>query len=191
MSMLSPQFDRFHSPVTSICFSQQGDLLLAGYGNGHIILWDVQRSVTAKVITGEHTAPVVHTLFIGQDGQMTRQFKAVTGDCKGLVLLHTFSVVPLLNRYSVSTKCLLDGKNTGIVLTASPLLMEDSGISTAAPGNSTVSSSGIGSMMGGVVGGSLFNEGSSLVDEGVVIFVTHQTGISEYVYKDKPERTQK
>ncbi|KAL5700668.1 hypothetical protein ACHQM5_026087 [Ranunculus cassubicifolius] len=55
--------------------------------------------------------------------------------------------------------------------------MEDSGISTAAPGNSTVSSSGIGSMMGGVVGGSLFNEGSSLVDEGVVIFVTHQTGI--------------
>ncbi|KAF5201636.1 Vacuolar protein sorting-associated protein 8-like protein [Thalictrum thalictroides] len=177
MSFLAPQGDKSHSPVTSLCFNPQGDLLLAGYGNGHIIVWDVQRAATAKVITGEHTAPVVHTLFLGQEFQVTRQFKAVTGDCKGLVLLHTFSVVPLLNRFSIKTQCLLDGQKTGIVLCASPLLLEDSGSSTAVPGNATASSSGIGSMMGGVVGGSLFNEGSSLVEEGVVIFVTHQTAL--------------
>jgi hypothetical protein len=36
-------------------------------------------------------------------------------------------------------------------------------------------------MVGGVVGGDagwkLFNEGSSLVEEGVVVFVTHQTAL--------------
>ena len=44
-----------------------------------------------------------------------------------------------------------------------------------------VSASSICSMMGGVVGGDagwkLFNEGSSLVEEGVVVFVTHQTAL--------------
>ena len=56
---------------------------------------------------------------------------------------------------------------------------------TTAQGNSTVSTSGLGSMVGGVVGGvvggeagwKLFNEGSSLVEEGVVIFVTHQNAL--------------
>ncbi|KAF9600812.1 hypothetical protein IFM89_012551 [Coptis chinensis] len=166
-----------HSPVTSMCFNQQGDLLLAGYGNGQIVLWDVQKVAMAKVITGEHTAPVVHTLFLGQYSQATRQFKAVTGDCKGLVLLHAFSIVPLVNHFSITTKCLLDGQKTGIVLSASPLIIEDSGSLTAATGNVSASHSGIGSMMGGVVGGSLFKEGSSLVEEGVVIFVTDQTAL--------------
>ena len=39
----------------------------------------------------------------------------------------------------------------------------------------------IGGMMGGVVGADagwkLFNEGSSLVEEGVVVFVTHQNAL--------------
>lgn len=104
MLMLGSLGDRSHAPVTSMCFNQQGDLLLAGYGDGHIVVWDAQKASAAKVITGEHTAPVVHTLFLGQDSQVTRQFKAVTGDCKGLVLLHAFSVVPLLNRFSIKTQ---------------------------------------------------------------------------------------
>jgi len=48
-------------------------------------------------------------------------------------------------------------------------------------GNSAVPSSSISSMMGGVVGvGStwkLFNEDSTSVEEGVVIFATYQTGL--------------
>lgn len=183
MSMLGLQGDRSHAPVTSMCFNQQGDLLLAGYGDGHITVWDVQRSSAAKVITGEHTTPVVHTLFLGQDSQVTRQFKAVTGDSKGLVLLHAFSVVPLLNRFSIKTQCLLDGQRTGIVLSASPVLFDEfsGGAFLSSQGNNAVSSSSLGSMMGGVVGGEagwkLFNEASSLVEEGVVIFVTHQTAL--------------
>lgn len=104
MLFLGSQGDKSHSPVTSMCFNQQGDLLLAGYGDGHITVWDVQRAAVAKLIAGEHTAPVVHTMFLGQDSQVTRNFKAVTGDCKGLVLLHAFSVVPLLNRVTIKTQ---------------------------------------------------------------------------------------
>ncbi|KAJ9681025.1 hypothetical protein PVL29_020099 [Vitis rotundifolia] len=181
--MLGLQGERSHAPVTSMCFNHQGDLLLAGYGDGHITVWDVQRATAAKVITGEHSAPIIHTLFLGQDSQVTRQFKAVTGDSKGLVLLHAFSVVPLLNRFSIKTQCLLDGQRTGTVLSASPLLLDESSGSSlmSSQGNATGSTSSIGSMMGGVVGGDagwkLFSEGSSLVEEGVVIFVTHQTAL--------------
>ncbi|KAJ4847458.1 hypothetical protein Tsubulata_019162 [Turnera subulata] len=183
MLMLGLQGDKSYAPVSSMCFNQQGDLLLAGYGDGHITVWDVQRASAVKVITGEHTAPVVHALFLGQDFQVTRQFKAVTGDCKGRVLLHAFSAVLLLNRFTIKTQLLLDGQKTGTVLSASPLLFDEScGSALASPlGNGSASSSSIGSMMGGVVGGDagwkLFNEGSSLVEEGVVIFATHQTAL--------------
>ncbi|KAL5572209.1 hypothetical protein UlMin_021806 [Ulmus minor] len=175
--------DRSYAAITSICFNQPGDLLLAGYSDGHITVWDVQRASAAKVITGEHTAPVVHAFFLGQDSQVTRQFKAITGDNKGLVLLHALSVVPLLNRFSIKTQCLLDGQRTGTVLSASPLLFDESlgAASLSSHGNATGSASSIGSMMGGVVGGDagwkLFNEGSSMAEEGVVIFVTHQTAL--------------
>ncbi|KAE8703626.1 vacuolar protein sorting-associated protein 8-like protein isoform X2 [Hibiscus syriacus] len=182
MVILGLQGDRSLAPVTSMCFNQPGDLLLAGYGDGHVTVWDVQRASATKVITGEHNAPVIHTLFLGQDSQVTRQFKAVTGDSKGLVLLHAFSAVPLLNRFSIKTQCLLDGQRTGTVLSASPLLFDDSCGSTlvTSQGNTT-STTSIGSKMGGVVGGDagwkLFTEGSSLAEEGVVIFVTYQTAL--------------
>ncbi|KAJ8763875.1 hypothetical protein K2173_003657 [Erythroxylum novogranatense] len=122
-------------------------------------------------------------MFLGQEYQASRQFKAVTGDSKGLVLLHAFSVVPLINRFSIKTQCLLDGQKTGTVLTASPLLFDEScgNVLPSPVGNTSVASSSIGSMMGGVVGADagwkLFNEGSSLVEEGVVIFATYQTAL--------------
>ncbi|XP_028795790.1 vacuolar protein sorting-associated protein 8 homolog isoform X2 [Neltuma alba] len=180
MLMLGMQGDRSHVPVTSMSFNQQGDLLLAGYGDGRVIVWDVHKAVVAKVISGEHTAPVVHAFFLGQDPQNTRQFKAITGDSKGLVLLHSISLVPLLNRFSSKSQCLLDGERTGLVLSASPLLSDEfsGSASSYSQGNTLASTSSITSMMGGVVGGDagwkLFNEGSSLIEEGVVIFVTHQ-----------------
>ncbi|XP_057533278.1 uncharacterized protein LOC130811119 isoform X2 [Amaranthus tricolor] len=172
---LGMQADRSQAPVMSICFNQQGDLLLAGYGDGHIVLWNVRRGTVVKVITGGHKAPVVHTLFLGQDPQVTRQFKAITGDSKGLVQLHDFSSAML--GLSVTTKCLLDGEKTSTVLSASPLLPDEFSFS----GTTTSSASSVGSVMGAVVGGAtswkLFTEGSSLSEEGVVIFVTHQTAL--------------
>lgn len=99
MTLLGLQGDRSHVPVTSMCFNQQGDLLFAGYGDGHYTVWDVQKASALKVIT-EHRAPVVHMLYLGQDTQVTRQFNVVSGDSKGVVKLIRFSVVPWLNRIS-------------------------------------------------------------------------------------------
>ncbi|XP_062218041.1 uncharacterized protein LOC133918267 [Phragmites australis] len=173
------QGEKTQSPVTAMCFNQQGDLLLVGYGDGHMTIWDVQKAAAAKVIYGEHTAPVVHACFI-------RQSKAITGDSKGVVLLHTFSIIPVINRLTVkATQRLFDG-NTGIVLSACPLLVDESfGFSnSSAQGNQTTSSGGgLGSMMGGVVGGvvgvdsgwKFFNESSSPMEDGVVVmFIMHQ-----------------
>ncbi|XP_050236032.1 uncharacterized protein LOC126686054 [Mercurialis annua] len=183
MLLLGLQGDKSCSPVTSMCFNQQGDLLLAGYGDGHITVWDVQKASVAKVITGEHTSPVVHALFLGQDSQVTRQFKAVTSDCTGHLFLHSFQVYPILNRITIKTQCLLDGKNNGIALSASALLFGESfgGALPSSQGSASLSSSSIGNMMGGVVGGDagwkLFNEGSSPAEEGVLILVTSQTAL--------------
>ncbi|XP_062224241.1 uncharacterized protein LOC133922777 [Phragmites australis] len=169
------QGEKTQSPVTAMCFNQQGDLLLVGYGDGHITIWDVQKAAAAKVMYGEHTAPVVHACFI-------RQSKAITGDSKGVVLLHTFSIIRVLNRLTVKgTQHLFDG-NTGIVLSACPLLLDESfGFSNSSSQGNQITSSGggFGSMMGGVVGvdsgWKFFNESSSPMEDGVVVmFVMHQ-----------------
>ncbi|KAG2331135.1 hypothetical protein Bca52824_002315 [Brassica carinata] len=180
MIWLGLQGERPQSPVTSVCFSQQGGLLLAGYGDGHVTVWDVQRASAAKVII-EHIAPVVYAFFLGRDSQGSRVFKIITSDTKGVVFKHTFSWTLLLNMYTVKTQCLLDGQKNGMVLSASPLPDEIFGSSLASSkaGNSATPSSSISSMVGGVVGvdssWKLFNEDSSAVEEGVVVFVTYQT----------------
>uniref|UniRef100_A0A453N418 Uncharacterized protein n=1 Tax=Aegilops tauschii subsp. strangulata TaxID=200361 RepID=A0A453N418_AEGTS len=169
------QGEKTQSPVTAMCFNLQGDLLLVGYGDGHMTIWDVQKATAAKVIYGEHTGAVVHVCFI-------RQSKVITGDSKGLVLLHTFSIIPVINRLTVKgTQRLFDG-NTGIVLSACPLLADESfgsGNSSTQGNLPTSSSGGLGSMMGGVVGvdsgWKFFNEGSSPLEDGVtVMFIMHQ-----------------
>lgn len=170
-------------PVTSMSFNQLGDLLLVGYNDGHLTIWDVHRGTSAKVITGEHNAPVTHTLFLGQDSQVSRQFKAVTSDSKGLVLLHTSSVLPLLNHFSIKTQYLLDGQKNGTVLCASPILIDNSQVvgNTSAQVYPSVLSSGLGNKVGGVVGGDtgwkLFNGSPSFVEEGVVVLATNQNAL--------------
>lgn len=93
--------DRSHVPVTCLSFNQQGDMLFAGYGDGHYTVWDAQRASVLKVVT-EHKAPVVHLLYLGQDSQVTRQFTVLSGDTKGVVNLDRFTVYPLFNRVSLS-----------------------------------------------------------------------------------------
>ncbi|PKA59981.1 hypothetical protein AXF42_Ash009665 [Apostasia shenzhenica] len=167
--------------ATSMSFNQQGDLLLVGYSDGHLTIWDVQRGTAAKIITGEHNAPVTHTVFLGQDSQVSRQFKAVTGDSKGLILLHS-STVLLLNHFSIKTQCLLDGQKTGTVLCACPIVMDntqDAGSSSAQghPSTSVVLGRKVGGVVGGETGWKLFNGNPSIVEEGVVLFATHQNAL--------------
>ncbi|KAK6114972.1 hypothetical protein DH2020_007241 [Rehmannia glutinosa] len=137
MTSLGLQGDRSNVPVTSMCFNLHGDLLFAGYGDGHYTVWDVQKASALKVIT-EHRAPVVHMLYLGQDTQVTRQFN-----------------VKLLD------------ETTSRVVCASPLLYGEGhgGTTMSSQISSAVSTSSISSMMGG------------MLDEGVVIFITHQSAL--------------
>ncbi|KAH6791560.1 transducin family protein / WD-40 repeat family protein [Perilla frutescens var. hirtella] len=166
MMSLSLQGDRSHVPVTSMCFNQQGDILFAGYGDGHYTVWDVLKASALKVIT-EHRAPVVHMLYVGQDTQVTRQFNVVSGDSKGVVKLIRFSVVPWLNRISYTKSMKLLDETTSRVVCASPLLYNEGhgGSMMSSQSSTAVSTSSISSMMGG------------MVDEGVVIFITHQSAL--------------
>lgn len=76
---------------------------------------------------------------------------------------------------------LLD-ETTSTVVCASPLLSGDSLGTALTPSldSNSVSGGSVGSMMGGMVGGDtgwkLF-DGSSLSEEGVVVFVTHQSAL--------------
>ncbi|KAL3517335.1 hypothetical protein ACH5RR_024237 [Cinchona calisaya] len=178
MLMLGLQGERSYVPVTSMCFNQQGDLLFAGYADGHFSVWDVQRVSALRVVT-EHKAPVVHMLYLGQDSQVSRQFNVVSGDSKGVVKLIRFSVVPWVNRISYSKAMKLLDETTSTVICASPLLSTEclGGALMSFQGSSSVTTSAIGSMMGGVIGGDSGWKSSSLVEDGVVIFVTHQSAL--------------
>ncbi|CAA0827177.1 transducin family protein / WD-40 repeat family protein [Striga hermonthica] len=169
MTYLGLQGDRSHVPVTSMCFNLQGDLLLAGYGDGHYTVWDVQKASALKVIA-EHRAPVVHILYLGQDIQVTRQFNVVSGDSNGVVKLIRFSVVPWVNMISYSKPTKLLDETTGRVVCASPLLYGEGhgGSASSSQSSSAVSASSV----------------SSIVDEGVVIFITHQSALVAKVSPD-------
>lgn len=178
MLMLGLQADRSYAPVTSMSFNQQGDLLFAGYADGHYTVWDVQRVSAAKIVA-EHKAPVVHMLYLGMDSQVTRQFNIVSGDSKGVVKLIRFSPFSWLNRFSISKTSTLLDESTRTVVCASPLLSEESiGGSSA---GTAIGTSGIGSMMGVPAGD------SSLAEEGVVIFVTYQSALVAKVISNTPE----
>lgn len=157
MLMLGLQGDRSYAPVTSMSFNQQGDLLFAGYADGHYTVWDVQRVSAAKLVT-EHKAPVVHMLYLGMDSQVTRQFNIVSGDSKGVVKLIRFSPFSWLNRFSTSKTSTLLDESTSTVVCASPLLSEESS-------------------------GSI----PTFAEEGVVIFVTHQSALVAKVISNTPE----
>ncbi|KAK6789795.1 hypothetical protein RDI58_013595 [Solanum bulbocastanum] len=145
--------DKSHAPVTCLSFNQQGDMLFAGYGDGHYTVWDVQRASVLKVVT-EHKAPVVHLLYLGQDSQVTRQFIVLSGDTKGVVNLDRFTVFPLFNRISLSKSQELLNESNSTTLCAVSLLSGES-----------YGSAMVASQEGG---------GPSLIEEGVVILGTHQ-----------------
>ncbi|XP_075484312.1 uncharacterized protein LOC142524290 [Primulina tabacum] len=166
MTLLGLQDDRSLVSVTAMCFNQNGDLLFAGYGDGHYTIWDVQKASALKVVM-EHRAPVVHLLYLGPDSQVTRQFHVVSGDSKGVVKLIRFSVVPWVNVISYTKSVKLFDETTSKVLCASPLLYGEGhgGAMASSQGSSSASTNSGGSTAGGID------------DEGVVMFVTHQSAL--------------
>ncbi|MCO5587402.1 hypothetical protein L7F22_041351 [Adiantum nelumboides] len=165
----------------------QGDLLLVGHANGFLALWELSsKGGTSRPVNVEHSAAILHTAFL-----YTKYQKAISADCKGLVLLHSISW-STFGRYSVASQCLVDGQNTGMVLCLSPLLLdvgaENSGNSNSVPQSSTTAtstalSSMVGGMVRGVVAGKASEHGKRYIHEGgiadeagnMVVFVTHQS----------------
>ncbi|KAK9068340.1 hypothetical protein SSX86_012451 [Deinandra increscens subsp. villosa] len=173
--MLGLQGDRSYAPVTSMSFNHQGDLLFAGYADGHFTVWDVQRVSVAKIVT-EHKAPVVHILYLGMDSQVARQFNVVSGDSKGVVKLIRFSPSSWMSRFSISKTSTLLDESTSTVVCASPLVAEETFGGSSA--STTIGTSGVESMMGGDL---------TSAEEGVVIFVTHQSALVAKVISNTPE----
>ena len=97
--------------VTSIDLPIHGDYLLAGYGSGAIVLWDVIKGVVLKGIFDLHSSPVTSvrlTAFpIAQNGGNDRDIAAVSVDASGLVSKIVFSRGMLWSSYSAETECLL------------------------------------------------------------------------------------
>ena len=108
-------------PVTSIDLSSQGDFLLAGYGSGQVILWDVIKG-SILTIVDSHSSSICSARFtcIPMTGEAGRRgvidnerIGAVIVDASGLVNKLVFSRGRLASvfstAYSVETECLLDG----------------------------------------------------------------------------------
>lgn len=179
--------DKSHASVTSLSFNMQGDLLLVGHANGFLALWELSsKGGSSKSVNAEHNAAIVHTAFL-----CTRYQKAISADCKGLVLLHSISW-GAFGRYSITTQCLVDGQNTGMVLCLSPLLLDDGfdnlgNSNVLQPSTTAAASTALSSMVGGMVRGVVTGKNSDLgrrsVHEGgtadeagnMVVFVTHQS----------------
>lgn len=96
--------DKVRSAVNAMSFNQQGDLLLVGYASGALVLWDVPRARLNMTIVGEHRGAIVQAFILGQEALAVRHMKAITLDCTGRLLLHTFSFKPLLRRFAATSQ---------------------------------------------------------------------------------------
>ncbi|KAL3676096.1 hypothetical protein R1sor_026044 [Riccia sorocarpa] len=187
--LIPPASEKHQMAASSMSFNQQGDLLLVGYSSGHIILWDVVKATVGKHIERENGPPIVHAVFVGQDAAASRTIRAITADSRGLTLLHSFTQIPFVRRFSHNNAVLLDGQRTGLVLSISPLLLDEEAHST---GGSNVTPSGsssplnlgtvmsvVGGSANGDVGRKFLYDGASPGEEGggLVVLATYQTAL--------------
>ncbi|KAL3802605.1 hypothetical protein HJC23_011929 [Cyclotella cryptica] len=105
--------NKIGTSVTSIDLPIHGDYLLAGYGSGAIVLWDVIKGSVLKSMNDLHSSPITMlrlTSFpIAYTGGNDNDIGAVSVDAGGLVNKIVLSKGMLWSSYSVETECLLDG----------------------------------------------------------------------------------
>ncbi|DBA69468.1 TPA: hypothetical protein ACH3X2_012810 [Trebouxia sp. C0005] len=112
--------------VSSMAFSLQGNILLAGHANGEINLWEFKRTgwEAVKAIKDAHASAVTSATFVEGSAQL-----ALTADAKGRLVSHNvtayLSITSIFaGRLSRSSQpvMLLDGKQLGPVCCVLPLL---------------------------------------------------------------------
>ena len=99
--------------VTSIDISPNGEYLLAGYGTGKIILWDIIKGSILNSAIDLHTSSIssvrLNALPIGGRQIESKEIGAVSVDANGIVNKLTFTKGRLWSTYSLETELLLDG----------------------------------------------------------------------------------
>ncbi|KAL0018560.1 hypothetical protein WJX77_004866 [Trebouxia sp. C0004] len=112
--------------VSSMAFSLQGNILLAGHANGEVNLWEFKRTgwEVVKAIKDAHASAVTSATFVEGSAQL-----ALTADAKGRLVSHNvtayLSITSIFaGRLSRSSQpvMLLDGKQLGPVCCVLPLL---------------------------------------------------------------------
>jgi hypothetical protein len=102
--------------VTSIDLSPNGDYLLAGYGTGKIILWDIIKGSMLNSAMDLHSSSIASVRLnaipiaaMGGGRQSEKEIGAVSVDANGIVNKLTFTKGMLWSTYSLETELLLDG----------------------------------------------------------------------------------
>eukprot|EP00985_Skeletonema_marinoi_P020986 scaffold12631_cov133-Skeletonema_marinoi.AAC.6 len=102
--------------VTSIDLSPNGDYLLAGYGTGKIILWDIIKGSILNSTLDLHSSSISSVRLnalpmaaMGGRQSEKKEIGAVSVDANGIVNKLTFTKGMLWSTYSVETELLLDG----------------------------------------------------------------------------------
>jgi hypothetical protein len=88
--------------ITSVDISHNGDVVIAGYTSGIIVLWDAIKGTVLRNINDSHPSPITSVRFLSD-------LKVVTVDAGGLVNKLSFSRNIMWSTYSMETECLLDG----------------------------------------------------------------------------------
>lgn len=88
--------------ITSIDLSYNGEVIVAGYSSGLILLWDTIKGVVLRSVSDTHPSPITSL-------RVLSDLKLVTVDAGGLVNKLTFTKNILWSNYSMETDCLLDG----------------------------------------------------------------------------------
>jgi hypothetical protein len=100
--------------VTTLDLSfEQGDVLVAGYTSGYIVLWDVLKGVALRTVIESPTSSSSSSLPTPPSCMTHVRFlkglEVVTVDAGGLVNKLAFTKNLLWSSYSVESECLLDG----------------------------------------------------------------------------------
>ena len=111
----APATSRNVNPVTALDVTASGDLIVCGYSNGELIVWETGKGGVVKRISDLHTSAVVRLCVVYGVGDMAANILGVSGDYsivstdnKGVVQKTRLSKVLFLT-VTAESECLLNG----------------------------------------------------------------------------------
>lgn len=141
----APQTVKTNAGVTAIDSTAAADMMVAGYDNGEVLLWDVPKGIILKRVTEIHRVRILRLQLINpvgdgsgaavgttvaagvvgnllnssQSSAASSTLSVITVDTEGVVFRTKFSKM-IWTSYTIDTECLLDGK-AGCILDAAVL----------------------------------------------------------------------